>query len=148
MEFLSSATTIATIDSDGVVELLSAGSATISMWAANNTSASSSILIACSGSATPSYEVRVSPSYDFVYDGSTQTFDVYAYYTGSMPASIEFDFAVDGSLVPSAQYTFTEIDGNSFSVKNDDMYLDDPLTIIASNGSLVKNIEIELLGAW
>lgn len=148
IEFSTSASYIATVDTDGIVELVDSGLATISMWVSNNTSASSTVLVASSASAIGVYEIRVSPLSGLVYEGDTETFEVNAYYSGILQTEVGFNFVVSGSVVPSTRYAFAEIDDNSFSIENKGMYLDEPLTIVASNGSLIKNIEIGLHGAW
>ena len=136
------------VDEDGIIELLDSGSAIITMWVTNNTSASASIQVASSASALLTYDIRVSPNTGFIYDGSSQIFTVQSYYNGVLQLD-EFDFSVSsGSLVPSARYTFSVIDGNNFSVTNNKMYLDNPLVITATSGSLIKDVNIELRGAW
>ena len=148
VSFLSSASLIVSVDEDGIIELLDSGSAIITMWVTNNTSASASIQVASSASALLTYDIRVSPNTGFIYDGSSQIFTVQSYYNGVLQLD-EFDFSVSsGSLVPSARYTFSVIDGNNFSVTNNKMYLDNPLVITATSGSLIKDVNIELRGAW
>ena len=144
----TTSSSIVSVDDDGLVQIISSGSAIISMYVENNTSASSSINVISSGSALAQYEIRVSPSTGFLYEGDNQIFEVYAYYSGSLQSEIGFDFSISGSSVPATKYTFSDIDENSFSVSNDDMYLNSPLIINATSGSLSKNIEIELRGAW
>lgn len=147
ISYSSSVSGVASVDGDGIVEILDSGSSIISMWVTENTSASASIMVSSSASAISSYEVRVSPSTGLVYDGDTETFDVYAYYGGVLQPAI-FDFTVSGSSVPSTKYTFTIIDDNSFSIANNGMYLNSPLTVAATSGSITKDIEIDLRGAW
>ena len=146
--FSTSASDVASVSASGIVELISSGSAIISMCVENNTSASSSINVISSGSALAQYDIRVSPSIGFLYEGDSQIFEVYAYRSGSLQSDIEFAFIVSSSSVPGTKYTFDIIDANSFSISNEDMYLNSPLVINASSGSLSKNIEIELRGAW
>jgi hypothetical protein len=147
ISYSSSASNIVSVNNDGVVEILDSGSSIISMWVTGNTSASSNIIVASSASAISSYEVRVSPSTGLVYDGDSETFEVYAYYGGVLQPEA-FDFAISGSAVPATKYTFTVIDDNSFSIGNNGMYLNSPLIVTATSGSITKNIEIELRGAW
>ena len=144
----TTSSSIVSVDDNGLVQIISSGSATISMYVENNTSASSSINVLSSASALSQYEIRVSPSTGFLYEGDSQIFEVYAYYSGSLQSDIGFDFSVSTSSIPSTKYTFSEVDDNSFSVSNDDMYLDNPLVINATSGSLSKDVEIELRGAW
>ena len=146
ISYLSSASTIASVDNNGNVELSSAGSAIISMWVTGNTSASASILVAASASATSSYEIRLSPNINVIYEGETQEYSVYAYYGGIVQPET-FSFEISGS-VPSTKYLFTEVDGNNFSIENLGMYLDYPINVSVSSGSLIKNVEFELKGAW
>jgi hypothetical protein len=146
--FSTSNSDIIDVDENGIVELVSSGSAVVSMYVETNTSASASINVSSSSSALSLYEIRVSPITNFVKEGDSETFEVYAYFNGSLQEDIEFIFSVSGSSIPSTSYAFSSIDENSFSVSNNDMYLDSSLIINAVSGSLSKDIEIELLGAW
>jgi len=50
--------------------------------------------------------------------------------------------------VPSQYYDFAVIDGNTFKVDNNCMYLDYPLNILCSGSSGSRIFEISLLGRW
>jgi len=88
-----------------------------------------------------------SPDQNYVLEGATTTYAV-NYYSGSVIQSGSFVFAVSGSAVPVDHYTFTTIDGNSFSLKNIEKYLNSPLDISCIGISGSRLMSIDLKGAW
>jgi hypothetical protein len=112
----------------------------------DNTSASASINVAVSGSSPVGYEVRVSPNPSYILEGDTETYTCYLY-NGGLVQSDVFVFTA-GSVVSTDYYTLTTISNNSFSITNIERYLTDPLTVICTSGSYIKNIEVDLKGAW
>ena len=148
MTYSSSASTIATVSGSnlGLVSLVSNGSATISMYA-TGTSASTTVHVVVSASSVMAYEIRFSPSDNYVLEGDTTIFSVYGYRNGSLLADT-FAFALTDANVPGDNYTFTVIDDNHFSIKNTLMYLSYPLIISATSGVNEELIEISLRGAW
>ena len=60
-----------------------------------------------------------------------------------------FSISLYDKNVPNSKYTLTQIDGNNFSIENNEMFLDYPLILtLTSSGSVTKNLSIELKGAW
>lgn len=145
INFISSSSAVATTGS-GLVTLVSAGSATILAYMVDNTSASASINVTVSGSSPVGYEVRVSPNPSYILEGDIQAYTCYLYDSGNLQGNT-FIFT-NGSVIPDDHFTLTTISNNSFSVKNNEKYLTDPLTIICTSGSYIKNIMVDLKGAW
>jgi hypothetical protein len=113
----------------------------------DNISASAIVSIIVSASAVMPYEIRVTPSSGLILEGATNTFEVYGY-IGGVQQTDAFAFTVANSYVPSDHYVLNIVDDNHFAVFNKEMYLNYPLTIIATSGSYIKNIDIILRGAW
>jgi hypothetical protein len=92
------------------------------------------------------YEVRTSPSIDYILQGDTTTFTTYLYQNGNI-LNNAFIFTTDND-VATEKYDFTIISDNSFSIKNNLMDLVNILTVTATSGSYTSDIELSLRGAW
>ena len=147
MTYSSSASSICTVSGSGLVTLVSNGSATISLYVTANISASAIIPVTISASAVMGGEVRVIPSDGFILENDTSNISVYNYQNGVIQADT-FTFALADSNVPTDNYIFTVTDGNHISVRNVLMYLGYPLLINCTSGSNVKQISLQLRGAW
>ena len=129
-----------------VVTLVSAGSCVITGCLTGNTAVSDTVQITISAAVTEN-DIRILPVKDYVLQGDTQTWSCYNYNNGVVGADA-FTFVVSGSAVSGTNYALTSIDDNHFSIRNIKMYLDWPITITCTSGSLVKAKEITLKGAW
>jgi len=147
MTYVSSASSIATVSSSGSVILVANGSTDILVYVSNNTSASAVCSVVVSAISVAPYEIRVTPADDTILEGLTTTFTVYGYVGGVQQADV-YLFTLADSNVPHDNYTLTTVSDNSFSVRNNSMYLSYPLIITATSGSYTENIEIQLRGAW
>lgn len=147
IQYLSSASSIVNINGSGVVDLLSSGSAIIVASLNDNTLISGSISIQVSSSAVSLYDIRISPLDKYIYEGQTNIFTTYAYSSGSILADT-FSFSVANNNVPTENYILSTINGNSFSIKNNEFFLDYPLeiNILGISGSI--SVNFELRGAW
>jgi len=148
MAYTTSSSSIATVSgSGGLVTLIAAGSATITVSLDDNTDVNTDVSVVVSASTIGTYDIRVDPAELRIFEDETATFTVYNYFNGVVQSG-SFVFTIANNNIPTANYTFSTIDGNSFSVKNDEMYLDDPLSIVATSGSNIKTINLMLRGAW
>lgn len=100
-----------------------------------------------SGSSSAVNNVVVTPSDGYVLEGATQVFDA-RLYSGSTVLSGSFVFSVSGSMVPTDHYVFTPLTANTFSVTNNEIYLDYPLNILCSGSSGSRIFPVSLRGAW
>jgi len=100
-----------------------------------------------SASMVGSYSIVINPPTDYILESGSSVYNV-QYYSGSVAQSGSFVFTISGSSVPVANYTFATIDGNNFSVVNNEKWLSNTLDIIASGSSGSRILEIELKGAW
>lgn len=98
-------------------------------------------------SASSVANIVVIPNSGSIIEGELGSFDV-RLYSGSMVTSASFVFTVSGSNVPIDHYTFTTLTNNTFSVLNNEKYLDYPLEILCSASSGSRIFEIELRGDW
>jgi|WetSurMetagenome_2_1015567.scaffolds.fasta_scaffold10985_3 hypothetical protein len=90
--------------------------------------------------------IQILPVPSYILESGSQVYSCYLY-SGTVQLSDTFTFAVSGS-VPSSYYNFISIDGNHFSVRNNKIYLDNPLLIDCVSGVNNRTISIELRGAW
>lgn len=100
-----------------------------------------------SGSATSISNIVISPNSGDVLENSTQVFDAH-YYSGSTILSGSFIFTVNDANVPVDHYSFSTLSDNTFSVTNNEMYLDYPLSILCSGSSGSRLFDISLKGSW
>jgi hypothetical protein len=100
-----------------------------------------------SGSSSAVNNVVVEPANGYVLEGSTQVFDA-RLYSGSTVLSGSFVFSVSGSMVPIDHYAFSSLTANTFSVTNNEMYLDYPLNVLCSGSSGSRVFPVSLRGAW
>ncbi len=93
------------------------------------------------------WEIRVSPKDNYVLETTAKTFSTYLY-INNVQKSSTFTYTLIAGTVPSRNYTFNVINGNSFSIENIEKYLFDNLTVRCTSGTYSKDIEIQLKGGW
>jgi len=138
---------VATVSGSGLITAVSSGSCVITVSMTANPSVTAGVDVVVAGSAVTFDEVRVSPTPDYILQEETETYSVYLYLNGSLQGDT-FTFVIGDTNVPTENYVFTSIDGNSFSVKNEYMYLSYPLVISCVSGSYSRNLSIDLRGSW
>jgi hypothetical protein len=100
-----------------------------------------------SGSMVGSLSILSTPATNQILESGSQIYTV-NYYSGSSIHSGSFIFAVSGSNVPVSNYTMTTLTSNSFSLVNNEKWLDSPLSVICSGSSGSRILDIELKGKW
>lgn len=144
----SSDTSIATVNaSTGVVTFVATGDCVLSCALLNNGSITDSIDCNVSLSPLTNYEVKISPEDNFILEGQEVTYTV-ALWLNGIEQIDGFVFDLDANGVPSASYTFTRADNKHFKVKNNIKYLNAPLKVSCTSGTVSRIFEIYLRGAW
>ena len=100
-----------------------------------------------SASASSIANIVVSPNDGKILELSTQTFDV-RYYSGSVVTTGSFIFSISGSDVPVSNYTFSILTDNTFSITNNEKYLDSSLIVSCVGTSGSRTFSIDLAGSW
>jgi hypothetical protein len=100
-----------------------------------------------SGSSTAVSSIVVSPNDGSILSGTSQTFDV-RYYSGSQVLSGSFVFTVNDANVPIDHYSFSTLSANTFSVTNNEVFLDYPLVINCSGSSGSRTFDVNLRDLW
>jgi len=91
-------------------------------------------------------EIRITPYLEEIFEGDTQVYTVGLYALNVLqPAT--FTYALTGLANDGTHYTFTNISGNSFSVKNL-LKSSTQLTVTCTTGVQTKVINITLKGLW
>ena len=142
----SSDSRVATVDNSGVVTMIRNGTCTITANVENN-NASDTCAITVSGSPLVATKVIFTPDTNYIYKGNTGVYSVHLYKNGIVQTDT-FTITCDGGSIPSSNYTFTQIDGNSFAISNFEYSLINLLTITATSGSISQNMYINLKGSY
>jgi hypothetical protein len=143
----SSNTSIATVSSSGVVSMVAAGSAVITANITNNSaSATRTVTVNPSGSAN-NRSVVISPNTNYIFEGETSVYSVFLYVNGAVQGST-FTITCAQNSVPLVNYSFTQTDGNHFSIKNIERCLISNLTVTCTSGTDIGTMNIFLKGAW
>jgi hypothetical protein len=100
-----------------------------------------------STSASSIANIVVSPNDGKILELASQTFDV-RYYSGSVVTTGSFIFSISGSNVPVANYTFSTLTDNTFSVTNNEKYLDSSLVVNCIGTSGSRTFDVSLAGSW
>lgn len=144
----SSDSLVATVSTNGAVSMLSSGSAVITCTLANNPGVKATTALTVTGVAVDYYEVRIMPDTNYILEGQTQVFTTFLYKNNVQQSNVfTFSFPLNNNA-PIGNYIFSEVDGNTFSVKNLAKYLNNPLTITCSTPGHSLNFELWLKGAW
>ena len=131
----STAPTKATVNAtSGLVTLIATGTSTIRCSLANNATVYKDTVITVAASApADTYDVRISPTTNYLLLGATQTYTVNLYKNGTITADT-LTFAIDTtSTAPLVAYEFHSLTGNTFSIKNLVMSLGKPVIILATS---------------
>jgi hypothetical protein len=145
--YSTSSSTVASVSGSGIVNILSTGSCVITSYLEDNSSVYDTVSVV-SSSAIIESDIRITPSDRYILESDTENYYVALYQNGVLQPDT-FSISLYDNNVPSAKYTLTQTDGNNFSIKNNEMFLDYPLILtLTSSGSVTKNLSIELKGAW
>lgn len=142
----SSNTKIASVSDTGLVTFKAIGTCEITASIEGNP-ASSTCAVTVSTTPVTNKEVVISPETNYVYEGTTRTYEVY-YYENNVQQADAFTITCNPNAVSSKNYIFTQIDDNHFSVKNIIKDISSYLTITCVSGSNTKYININLKGVW
>jgi hypothetical protein len=148
MTWESSNDLIATVSASGGVNLIKVGNCVITTAIKDNpTSASCEIIVTTSGSSYTDTQVIISPTTNYILESASAIYSVYLYENGAKLANT-FTITCNPNTVPSANYTFSQTDGNHFSIINKLRDLNSYLTITCISGINTKTINISLRGGW
>jgi hypothetical protein len=138
---------IATVSQTGLVTFMGSGFCNIKCQLKGNDAVFDTCV--ASGVTYPVYEyqIKVTPDENYVLEGDTKVFSAYLY-SNNVAQNNTFTFTVQSGNVPSTNYVFSAVDGNHFSVKNNKMYLSEPLIIVCNGGPEERLFSVLLKGGW
>lgn len=139
---------IASVDQSGNVSFISDGSCLITATI-DGTEISSSCNINVLDVPEQDFYISLSPYDENSYgilQGDMVNFECYLYNNG-VKQDNEFTFSLETDI-PSKNYEFSIINGNSFSIKNIEMFYGSSLNIKCDSGIYSKTFYILLNGAW
>jgi hypothetical protein len=135
---------VATVDSFGNVEFVGNGNCNITVKMTNNTNVLSICNISVQAVPVNNREVLITPNVTELLQGQSEIYTCNLYVDGILTPS-SFSFGASG--VPSTNYSFTIINGNTFALANIKRY-SNSLTILADNGTDTHTINVKLNGSW
>jgi len=137
---------IATVSTTGVVTFVALGTCTITATIEGNPLTDTCSVVVTNSPAVNTYIV-ITPNENYILEDDIKTYHVYLYENNAIQAD-SFTITCNRHSVPSTSYTFTTIDGNSFSISNILRDVDSYLTISCVSGTYTKTIDLYLRGAW
>lgn len=143
----SSDVSIATVSSSGLVTFVADGTCTITAEMENRPDVSDTCPVTVTAAPVSEYQIVLSPAVNYVYEGQTTVFSAYLVLNGSVQPDA-FTFSLNPNTVPSTNYAFNALTGNTFSIQNITMYLEDTLEITCQSGAHSKVVEVQLKGMW
>lgn len=146
LEWSTSNPNIATVSGSGLVTLKTIGSCIITANITGNTT-SASCTIAVSNTPVNYTEIRITPSTNYILEGTSGSYSVYAYENG-VQQSGSFVFTTTGSNVPSTSYALVTKGANTFAITNILRDVSSYLPVVCTSGSYIETFNIYLRGAW
>ena len=143
----SNDTAIATVNSAGLVTFVAEGSCTIRCSLSGDALVYDTCGAATEAAPVDTYQVVFTPNQNYVLEGKETTWSVFLWKNGVQQPDT-FAFTLDANTVPSSHYTYTVVGGNSFKIKNYEMFLTDTLDVQAVSGAYSMTTSITLRGAW
>jgi len=137
---------IATVNSSGLVTFKTAGTCQIKAKIKDNPVFSSS-LITVTNTPNINTAIMISPNVNYILEGVQKDFSVFLYENDVEQADV-FTISCNPNLVPTSSYTFEQLDGNHFRIKNIRRNDVSFLTIQCSSGANIKTFDIFLRGGW
>lgn len=144
-EWTSSNTSIAEVDGGRILSKQN-GSCKIRAYLKNNPEVYGEISLSIVSEPVVNSFVIVYPNDNYVLETDSKSFSVYLY-KNEIQQSDTFTFTINTSNIPVSNYVFTT-SSNGFTIQNIKKYLEEPLVITASSGSISKTISIYLKGGW
>lgn len=92
-------------------------------------------------------EIVVEPEVDYILQGQNKQFSAYLYINGVRQEE-SIDFTDLTKNVPHDKYNIEINDNNHFTIYNEGMYMDYPISLRCSNDDTIKIINIQLRGLY
>ena len=137
---------IATVSTSGLVTLVANGSCNITATIDGNP-ADDVCVITVSATPVVNSDILITPDTNYVLEGADRTYTVYLYENDVVQVDT-FTITCNRNSVPTANFTFAQLTGNSFKVTNILRDSSSYLTITCTVGAVVETFNIYLRGGW
>ena len=142
----TSNSSVATVDSNGLVSFIAVGSCVITASISNNP-VSDTCAVSCSLAPALNNDVVITPNTNFILESGTQVYSVFLYENNVLLPDI-FTITCNGNSVPAANYVFTQTGDNEFTITNKLRDVSSYLTVTCVSGVNTKVFNIYLRGGW
>ena len=143
----SSKTSVATVDTDGLITPVTIGTSTIRCELRDNSLVYDECLLTVTASSIDNYSIVVSPDRDYIYEGEEQIFTTTLYLNGVIQPDA-FTYTLNLNGVPDENFKYNILSGNTFWVSNIKRHSFSSLIFTATSGSTSIQIPILLKGVW
>ena len=152
LEWKSSDESVATVDENGLITLVSQGEADVTCTMIKNETVEATVHVVNLGEQEegsqpePSYEARIYPNITDIKQGTSQTFTIEYYINDSTTSPQNLTIEIDRNNVPKRNFDFTTSD-NTFTITNKLKYFESPLKVNVRVDDLTLSEEYWLVGA-
>lgn len=138
---------VGTVDNEGNIELVGAGTVNFLCQMVGNPDVSDTITVTVTDKPLEYREIIINPECNYILQGMSETFTVYQYVNGLQQ---DDTFSVEALNVPKQYYILQVINGNEFTIINVARYMKQPLTIKVTNLMSGEEVSfnIELRGVF
>lgn len=148
LKWKSSNDNLIQIDNNGNFNTIGLGDVTVTVYMDKNENVYKDIeLSIVNNPIIDDYKIIITPDLDYILQGNTNVYECWLYKNGEKQNNI-LDIYNDTLNVPIKNYSFNIINGNSFSLANNKMYMDYPVIIRCSDGERENIISISLRGLY
>lgn len=141
---------VATVNTTGLVTLKKNGTCTITVGIQDNP-ITNTCAITVKTSPAINTNIKIAPDINYILESKSRTYTVYLYENDVIQAD-KFAITCNRNAIPAANYTFTQINDNSFTIKNILRDVSSYLTITCVTGTggntITKTFDIYMRGAW
>jgi hypothetical protein len=143
----SSNNLIATVNSSGTITPLQVGSVNITCSLLDNSSVYDQCSVVVTSNSVDNYSILLNPNKDYVFEGDDDIFTTTLYLNG-VAQNNTFTYSLNENGVPSDNFQYNILSGNTFWVKNIKRYDAKSLMFTATSGAISIQIPIKLKGNW
>jgi len=143
----SSNVAVATVNAYGTITPLKVGNVTITCSLSDNSLVYDSCSIAITSNTVDNYSILLNPNKDYVFEGEDDVFTTTLYLNG-VAQNNTFTYSLNANGVPSDNFQYNVLSGNTFWVRNIKRYDAKSLMFTATSGAVSIQIPIKLKGNW
>jgi hypothetical protein len=143
--YVSSNPLIASVGTNGLVQLLTPGISDITVMFSENHDIEQIIPLEVSDTSSVA-TIVITPEPGYILEGQTQSYDCQLY-IGGILTPVDFDFILsENNAAPAGSFTIVNVDSNTFTVTNNQSSLYNDLKINCVSGLHTREITITLRG--